>query len=418
MAIIDFMSGGDQVLDQLRTSYPQPTTTWQTQTQTPSAPANPLTSPTTTPTASGSSFSGMFGFPTPREAYDRYQQTRPTQAPAPTAPTAGPSPFSGGSFRDWFMGAVQGRPYNQQTLLDLEQLLQQSGSRLTPANAAGERTKIWDPTINDWVRVGFGEGTPVWIPQGWGQNGPQASQFSDPSTAALEQYLQRYLGELDQQRGAFGAQRPGFEARQREAQAATERLIAFMTQRAQQLQGPAYTGAEQEVFRTQALEPIERDRQASKQRALQNIGARGFDPSSGIAQELLGSVDRGADQFRAQAQNQLAYRQIAEQRSRQQEAQALLAAIPQTQRAATQGDLAFIQALDAAMNNYRNQGLGLATQNQQLPSLALRDALAAMGMAPNIGGAVSDQMQYANQQQGQNAQWWNTIGSLLPYLFR
>lgn len=99
---------------------------------------------------------------------------------------SGQNPYSGGSFQDWFMGAVAGRPYNQETLLGLEGLLQQSGSRLTPANSLGERTKIWDPTINDWVRVGFGEGHPVWIPQGWGQNGPSSGGTSFSSSGPTQ----------------------------------------------------------------------------------------------------------------------------------------------------------------------------------------------------------------------------------------
>ena len=81
----------------------------------------------------------------------------------------------GQSFRDYFQSLTQGKEVTQQTLLDLESALQAAGSKLTPANAGGERTKIWDPDTQDWVRVGFGEGAWQWIPQGWGENGPQGA---------------------------------------------------------------------------------------------------------------------------------------------------------------------------------------------------------------------------------------------------
>jgi len=54
-------------------------------------------------------------------------------------------------------------------LLDLEPTLNRYGVQLTPPNAAGDRTKIGLPN-GQWVRVGFGEGRPVWVPQpGTGQ---------------------------------------------------------------------------------------------------------------------------------------------------------------------------------------------------------------------------------------------------------
>ena len=189
---------------------------------------------------------GLPGMPTMQSAYP--QRSGPAgQMPMPAQPfTAKPgglpgtpeiSPAGGpqrqppgsaawqqgqGSFQDWFMSQVANRPYNQQTLLDLEAMLQQSGSKLTPANASGERTKIWDPSINDWVRVGFGEGKPVWIPQGWGANGPQnggagagASAGSGAGVSAgsgggaggdfnssVRQMLMQQLGQMGQTPGA------------------------------------------------------------------------------------------------------------------------------------------------------------------------------------------------------------------------
>lgn len=160
-------------------------------------------------------------------------------APEPPVQNQQPASFS----QDWFMQQVAGKPYNQQTLLDLESsgALASVGSRLTPANAQGERTKIYDPNTGQWVRVGFGEGRPVWIPQGdgtssgggWPQiqfqkppedprmtdlinlltnrskqslnidaaNDPMIRQQADPYSAQVERQKRDYLADLAEQSG-------------------------------------------------------------------------------------------------------------------------------------------------------------------------------------------------------------------------
>lgn len=341
---------------------------------------------------------------------------------------AGPA---NGDWQGWFRSLVQGKPFGQQTLLDLEPTLKQYGARLEPKNAMGEQTKIRLPD-NSVVRVGFGSGNWEWVNQpgpgaegqmpGYGQTSGYGSQFSDPATQQLEAYLmaqmQALAGQRQQQEVAQGA----FKQRQAQAQEATDRLTKFMQERAARLQGPAYTGTEQEILRTQALDPLERDRQAAKQRALQNIGARGMDPTSGIAQELLNQVDRAFDQQRATTQGEIGYRQVQEQRSREQEAQSLLGYIPQAQRAANAGDLEFLQALDAAVNRPAEAQLPLSSMLYQLPRNALQDALAAMGMggtAPTSNDLFNQAMslyQTQQQQRGQSAQRYGAIFQALPYL--
>jgi hypothetical protein len=80
---------------------------------------------------------------------------------APGAPGTASVP---NDYQAWFNSLIAGKPFNQQTLLDLEPTLNAAGVRLTPPNAAGDRTKIQLPT-GQWVRVGFGEGKPVWVVQ-------------------------------------------------------------------------------------------------------------------------------------------------------------------------------------------------------------------------------------------------------------
>jgi hypothetical protein len=73
----------------------------------------------------------------------------------------GPTP---GNEQAWFMQLVGNRPWNQATFNELAPTLQQYGFKITPPNAVGDQTKIQLPN-GQWVRVGFGEGHPVWIPQ-------------------------------------------------------------------------------------------------------------------------------------------------------------------------------------------------------------------------------------------------------------
>lgn len=293
------------------------------------------------------------------------------------------------------------------------------------------------------------------------------SQFSDPTTKNLENWINSRLSELnqpvndpsraalaallDEQTKQFQAQRAAQEqanaalaARQAEAMKSADEFVNYARQRAQKLQGPAYTGAESEVLRTQALDPIEADRQAAQQRALQNISARGMDPTSGIAQQLLNDVNASFDRSRAGAQNQLAYNTINEQRSREQEAQQLLGYIPQAQSAAAQGDLEFVQSLNNALNQLeqgsiasagqsaalgqqtrneeqarRQEALSLAAMLQQLPTTALQQSMAAIGMGPSpesLANTAISLYGIGQQQRNQGLSWYQTLGMALPYL--
>lgn len=172
------------------------------------------------------------------------------------------------------------------------------------------------------------------------------AQFDDPSTKLLEQYLLYNLGRL---------------------------------------QETPYTGREAEVLRTRALEPIEQDRQAARQRALARISQAGYLPTSGVAQELLNQLETGYDVSRAQSQNQLAYQQIAEERAREQEA------------------------------------LSLVSLLQQLPTMAQQQALAAVGLAPSPESMVNQLLQLyqiGQQQRQQNLAFWQGLLQMAPFLAR
>ncbi len=71
-----------------------------------------------------------------------------------------------GDTRALFNTLVGGRPFGQESLRAVAPILAQYCIALTPPNAVGDQTKIGDPVIRRWVRVGFGEGQWVWVIQG------------------------------------------------------------------------------------------------------------------------------------------------------------------------------------------------------------------------------------------------------------
>ena len=289
--------------------------------------------------------------------------------------------------------------------------------------------------------------------------------FNDPLTKQYEQLLQQQMGLYQQQQAAMQQQAQEAAQRRSATGAAADRLtqfinkrvtglqapdpaasevdqlLKFLDARATRLQGPAYTGTEQEILRTQMLDPIERDRAAARKRALENIGARGFDPSSGIAQQLLLDVDRGFDESRTLAQRSVSQRQIEEQRSREQEAQQILDYLPGVRRtqadqrrnreqeaqsllqylhqlpdATARGDLDFVNYVQGLINQPGAQTLTTGQILADLPTKRLNDALATLGMSPSMSGAGSNSIQLLQQLQNQRymqqRQWADYFGSI------
>lgn len=162
----------------------------------------------------------------------------------------------------------------------------------------------------------------------------------------------------------------------------TKRLEEWINQLVSQRQQPPFSGQEAEILRTQALDPIEHDRQAAHQRALQNVGSRGFDPTSGIAQDLFNQVDQGFDTQRAQAQNQLAYNTIGQKRTNEQDV------------------LSLLQLL------------------YQLPRNAMQDSLAVINGAPNYSSLFNGYSQLGAMNSANSANSGQWLGQILAYLLR
>src|SRR3990167_4781413 len=79
---------------------------------------------------------------------------------------------------------------------------------------------------------------------------------------------------------------------------ATPQLSELFSQgegRIDELLGDVYTPNERAILQTEALEPIESLRQASKTRALERASSRGFGPSSGLTEIDMRDIDRASD---------------------------------------------------------------------------------------------------------------------------
>jgi hypothetical protein len=243
------------------------------------------------------------------------------------------------------------------------------------------------------------------------------SQFSDPLTKQYEAMLQQQTALYQQQQQAMQAEALQKQGVRAQTDAAVKQLLEFVQQRIGKLQQPAYTGSEAEVLRSQLLDPLERDRQATQKRALDNVGSRGFDPSSGIAQDLFRQVDRGYDEQRTTAQRDIAYKQINEQRSREQEAQELLKYAAGVPDAAARGDLSFLSYLDSLVNQPGQQGLATSAMLADLPVQRAQLGMQALGLGgqpqSGVNGALSLLQNAQSQrlmQQQQQSDFWKSIG--------
>jgi hypothetical protein len=215
-------------------------------------------------------------------------------------------------------------------------------------------------------------------------------QFDDAYTNLLEQIGQKQLGEV--------RSNPGLDS-----------LMQFLTSQFQDLStNPGYNPAEQAMLHTQAFEPIEANRQASKQRATERSAARGFAPSSGLMELDLRDIERAADQQRTVAGRDLAIAGL-DRRDRD------------LSRALDLGQLLGI----TIPKGMRGEEIGLGNLLYQLPRTAMQDAMSVINGSPSSGDAFSQALQLLQQQYQQqgvsdqnNAALFGQIGQILAQMFR
>jgi hypothetical protein len=349
----------------------------------------------------------------------------------------------GGNFQTWFQSLTGGKAPTPQSLKAMEPLLNQYGIKLGPINGRGFTDGIIlpDGTFVDVImgateNGGTGWG---WITGGHGVGGGPApgNQFSDPYTQFLEQLIKSRIGNLQGGYDSSARDQYGNALQQRanalgQGNKQLDQLLGYLQERFTDLKGPGYTGAEQEVLRTGALDPMERDRSAARQRLTERLAARGINQESGIFQQAMQELDTEFDGMRAITQTQLSTNELGRRENRNQRAEmigAQIADIPD-QRAREQLDV--FQALENLSMLARNEdearsreainyGGVLADLGPQRMQLAMQAA--GMGGNPSGLGSMLTQIAGLNQTgQAYNAQnsqsLWSGLGSLAAIIAR
>lgn len=305
------------------------------------------------------------------------------QAPAATAPTAA----TGDPLTRFRTALKAGDPAAQQQAFN--DYFASRGA--TPEDWAYWGPKLTGPDSEYYLTQklpyadALGGGGPVGAAAG--------STFSDPATQQWEQLLRSMVDKLNQP-----VNNPDFGP-----------LTDYLRQYATKLQGPAYTPAQMDLQQTQALDPLERQRQATHQQIIQRFAARGMSPDSGIVQKAISDADNQFNQMRTQTQAGFANNAIGLDRQNAQQAGSVLSFLSQLQNS------------QAGLNENRGmQGVDLFSQIPAMADNRLRLALATM--QPNTVNPASllsslpQFMSIGAGQQQQNQNMWAQIFSAIPGL--
>jgi hypothetical protein len=309
--------------------------------------------------------------------------------------TQGGAP-QGGNYQSWFLSRMGNGPSSPEALAALEPELAKYGIKLQKDSAGTIRGRMYLPDGSavdvvpnngwgqpwQWINRGTGGGSHGGgVGQGVGLPG---SQYSDPHTKLLEELMLARIGSLQQ------GNDPGYQ-----------QMMAYLQQRFQDLQGPGRTGAENEVIRTQALDPIESDRQAARKRVTERMAAAGHTMDSGVMQMALNEVDKAFDGMRASTQNVMASDELQRREGRNQRAEGLAGSIYGIPQARNREAIGYAGALS-----------DLGPQRMQL-------AMQAAGMGGSPQGMFQSLMQMAQMNQNsallnqQNSgQLWGGLGEL------
>ena len=359
------------------------------------------------------------------------------------AQTTGTAARPSGGYQGSVLSMLGGGPSSPQALAALEPELNKLGIRLQKDSFGNIRGRLYMPdgSTVDVVPPG-GWGQPwTWIDRGTGaghSGGPSApgDQYSDAYTKFLEQLMKARIAAL--QGGVNDPYRnqllSAYQNRANQLGAAAEpeyqALVKRLEDRFGQLQGPGYTGAENEAIRTGALDPIESDRAAAKKRVTEQLAARGITLESGVAQQALLEVDKAFDSMRAQTQTTLTTEDLNRREGRQQRADAIKGSLYDVSQGRAREQLDVFSAMDALSaimreeeNARQREAIGYGGALADLGPQRLQLAMQAAGMGGNPSNMFQNLMQLAqlNQQssllnQNRSAQWYNGLGSIAAIL--
>jgi hypothetical protein len=328
-----------------------------------------------------------------------------------------------GNAQNDFMSLTNGLPASRESLASIFPQFAEwyPGSSYEKGDIRGPFASSWVDTIGN---LDDPTQTPHWqwyTGSGQTKQNPLLSgysaQFSDPLTKAYEEMLKSQTTLYQNQQAEMATAAAQKKLVQADTDAAVKKLTDFINGRVDKLSGPAYTDSEANVIKTRLLDPLEADRTASRQRSLENIGSRGFDPTSGIAQQMFQDVDREYDKTRSRVHGDVAYEQIQEERSREQEAQDLLKYLSQLPQAKARGDLDFVNYLNDLVSQPGEKALGTSALSADLPVQRTQLALQTLGLGGQPINSINGVMSLLNNSaqnryldQNNTSNFWNNIG--------
>ena len=401
----------------------EPTVSAPTTTTFPNGPWNDWPMPgTPTPSTPTYPRAPWQDFPQGEQGYKPAPQT-----PAPVTPTARSGDYTG--FGNLWMGSGGRTPQDLAAFIAAHP---EYGA--TAGGSKGDKVTLGGRTYDAVIAAGLGGQGASWSDITTPTTPTYGSGFIDPGTQQYEDILSRRLNELFNP--LISQQRAGLEkvlGQQRDASKPDlDALLDFARQRFQSLQGPALTPQEQELMKTAISDPLSAAQSAMKQRATERTAAKGYAPTSGLAELDTRDIERSIASEEAQGNRALALDWLNRGEQRQGQALEIGGLIPRLQsedlaeRAAAAGQLLSIeQAFQQSEESRRNYGTQLAQElaalperrlmlasqinsggNQQLPQL-FQSLLSLAGMG--------QQNQQANQQRTQN--WLLGLGQILGGLF-
>lgn len=347
--------------------------------------------------------------PQPQDPYySGWQQQFPTdpnaQAPAvgpqlgqpSSSPSAGGKPtFGGNRFDPGYINSA------------LQYYASQPGANRSLTNDPGywsrrisETGGLGPDNFDYWQNLGMRpEGAPEnWTPsmgtnaQNWPKQlnyGGGTGVFDDPATQQYEQLLNSLIANLNQPYTppSFG---PSMD---------------YLTKYFQQLQGPAYTPAQMDLFQTQSFDPIMQQRDASRKQLTERYGARGMAAGSGPLEAALLNSDQAYERLGTQARAGVASNAVNTQK--QQQAQAaqlgpLMASLEQQN-----------------FNNNSNRQMQAAQTASIIPQMAWQRLTGAGNAIQPLNPSTLLGQQNSFQQQGyqQNSQFMSQLMQALSGLF-
>lgn len=212
--------------------------------------------------------------------------------------------------------------------------------------------------------------------------------FNDPATSSYESLINQRIGQLQTPYTP-----PDFQP-----------AIDYLRSYFQQLQGAPYSPWQMDTMQTQTLDPMERQRTAAKQQAIQRLSARGIDPSSGIAQQTLNDIDNSFNTIRSTAQSKFTTDAIHQSQQNAQQAAVLGPQISQLE----QGNFNTQEGrLDQAVN--------LASI---IPTLSWNRLQSTQTPSMDPSSLLSLLNTFQGQGYNQGSQFTSGLTSILPYLLQ